>query len=74
MARAQGVRQAEIDECPVGGARLGLEQRILGPGLRVLRVDRFGDDVVVAHQHERLFQFQEVARARFRSRCIQASL
>ena len=41
-----------------------LEQRILGPGLRVLGVDRLGDDVVVAEQQERLLQRQQLARAR----------
>ena len=73
MAGAHRVRQAEIDERPVGGARFGLEQRILGPGLGVLRIGGFGNDVVVADQQERFLQLSKSA-VRSRRRCIQASL
>ncbi len=55
---ADRVGEAEILQPAEGGAALRLEQRVVHPGLRVLGVDRLGDDVVVAGQHQRFLERQ----------------
>ena len=57
-----------------GGARLRLEQRIVGPGLPGSCIDRLGNDVEVAGEHERVSSSQQFARAVLAQRSIQASL
>ncbi len=60
--RPQGVGEAERHEFAEGLPRPRQEQRVAGPLLRMGGVDRFGNDVEVAGQHQRLLVFEELAR------------
>ena len=62
MAGAPGVGEAEIFDRPQRRARFGAEQRIALPGLRVPHIVWRRDDIVVAHQRQRLFELEQVSR------------
>ena len=74
QAGAHDVGEPEVQERAVGGAGLGLVERIAGPGIGVLGVDRLGDDIIVAEQQERLLVASSSSRVRAAKRCIHASL
>ena len=50
------VGQTDILQCAVGGARLGLKQRVVDPHAGIIAVDLAGNDIVVAGNDEALFE------------------
>jgi len=60
IAGPKRVGQAQIHNAAQGVAAFGQKQRVTRPLVRRIDVFGFGDDVVVAAQHERLFGFQQV--------------
>ena len=54
-----GVAQPEIEQRAIGGAGLGLEQRIACPDARIVAIDVARDDVVIAGDNEALFVLQQ---------------
>ena len=73
MAGAQGVRQAEIDQTPIGSAAFRLVQRVVDPERGVLRILGLRDNVEVAGKNEHLLGGQPFAGMASK-RPIQASL
>ncbi len=62
QAGAHRIGQTQVEQRAECGARLRLIESILRPGPGVPGVDGFGDDVVVAEQHERLLEAEQLAR------------
>ena len=62
VAGAEGIGIAQIFDPAQRRPGLRLEQRVIHPGLGIIAILVFGNDVIVAHQRHRLFVGQQLAR------------
>src|SRR5690554_599737 len=57
---AVGVRVAEMKNGAEGSAAFWPEKSVISPGVRIMAVDRLGNDVPVSAQHDSLLQAQQL--------------